>query len=530
MARYLKTADGGDNFNLVQFASALQKKYESQESVKTRKQIGHYGTPGIIAEYMARMFSQIPTDTVRLLDAGAGVGILTAAVCDRIAKLKSPRRVKAVLYENNGALIIFLRETLEATQKVLDMGGHELTYEIRTDDFILSNSQFIPGLFTARGAVPSSFDLVIMNPPYSKLRKDSMHAKAMGGVIHGQPNIYALFMAVGARFLSQSGELVAITPRSYCNGLYFRHFRKWFLDRVTPYHIHLFESRRKAFEESDVLQENMILAARRGNTYGKVAVTVSAGKDLAYSARRLLPVNKVIDDSRGDKIIRISSNDFDQRIVDVIDAWPKRFSQLQLGISTGPVVTFRATDFLVTHSNGGKNLVPLLGMHNIRPFKTLWPSGSKKDTWFKVCPDSEPLILPARNYVILKRLSSKEEKRRLVAGILLRENFQYNFVGLENHLNYVYQERGELSKAQCFGLAALFNSAILDRYFRTINGNTQVNASEIRTLPLPRSDDIEKIGEKIMKLGGDHVAEVEDVILDHFHIKGNLRSYLRKIK
>ena len=102
-----------------------------------------------------------------------------------------------------------------------------------------------------------------MNPPYFKLRKDSAHAKLMEKIVHGQPNIYAFFMALAARLLKQNGEIVAITPRSFCNGLYFRGFRHWYFERVALDHIHIFESRTETFKHSNVLQESIITKVHR---------------------------------------------------------------------------------------------------------------------------------------------------------------------------------------------------------------------------------------------------------------------------
>ena len=53
-------------------------------------------------------------------------------------------------------------------------------------------------------------------------------------VIHGQPNIYALFMAIAAHLLAKNGELIFITPRSYTAGPYFRLFREHFFSYVEP--------------------------------------------------------------------------------------------------------------------------------------------------------------------------------------------------------------------------------------------------------------------------------------------------------
>ena len=63
--------------------------------------------------------------------------------------------------------------------------------------------------------------------------------RAFAEIVHGQPNVYALFMAAAVELLKHGGELIAITPRSFCNGLYFREFRRWLLARMSLRHIHL---------------------------------------------------------------------------------------------------------------------------------------------------------------------------------------------------------------------------------------------------------------------------------------------------
>src|SRR5438309_8316462 len=108
-------------------------------------------------------------------------------------------------------------------------------------------------------------------------------------------------------------------------------------------------------------------------------------------------------------------------------------------------------------------------MHNVRPFVTQFPSRNGKPTHILVSDDSNRLLLPAKRYVLLKRFTAKEERRRLVAGIVESKDSYSSFLGLENHLNYVYRPGGELSKEEALGLAALFNSVLVDRYFRAIS-------------------------------------------------------------
>src|SRR5208283_5717879 len=107
------------------------------------------------------------------------------------------------------------------------------------------------------------------------------------------------------------------------------------------------------------------------------------------------------------------------------------------------------------------------------PFVTQFPPKNGKPMHILVSEGSNRLLLPAKRYVLLKRFTAKEERRRLVAGIVEAEDSYSPFLGLENHLNYIYRRRDELSKEEALGLAAFFNSSLVDRYFRAISGNTQ---------------------------------------------------------
>ena len=75
-----------------------------------------------------------------------------------------------------------------------------------------------------------------------------------------------------------------------------------------------------------------------------------------------------------------------------------------------------------------------------------------------------------------------------------------------------------------FGLAALFNSALLDRYFRIISGNTQVNATEIRSIKFPQLDQVAAIGERLKALGNYQPAKVERIVLEALGINGAHRG------
>ncbi len=399
--------------DLLSYSATLQRRHEAATPVEARKEIGQVFTPPSVCGFMAALFGQIP-DRFRLLDAGAGVGSLSAAVCERALTLRTPRHIEIVLYENDAALIRLLEDNMRHCQKALVAAGHELHYTIHGQDFILSTQgrQAQRTLFDDKQRL-EPFDAAILNPPYFKIAAGSAHAAAMDAVFQGQSNIYMLFLARAADLLRANGELVAITPRSFCNGLYFKNFRRWFFSRMVLRHVHLFECRRSTFE--DVLQESVITHTRRSSVaLPTTTITTCFGRDIPAKLETLtLPSAKVLDNSSGDMVLRIPATAVDSAIMDIVESWPDRFADLGLRVSTGPVVLFRAEEFLLAKADGEAS-APLLEPHNIKPFKTVWPLERRgKPTAFRVCEASLKHLVLTRNYVLLRRFSAKEERRRL---------------------------------------------------------------------------------------------------------------------
>ncbi|MGA2034272.1 MAG: Eco57I restriction-modification methylase domain-containing protein [Thermoguttaceae bacterium] len=507
---------------MLDYALELQHRFENSACGEHRRERGQVFTPPQVARFMASLFGTIPHDYL-LLDPGAGIGTLTAAFCERIGKLRSRRTVTAHVFENDPQLIPLLKRNLDNCKRVLSEADHTFNYILHVGDFILATSHGLNGqqLFS-EDVFTTQFDGVIMNPPYFKLRKDSTHAKLMAKIVHGQPNIYAFFMALAARLLKQDGEIVAITPRSFCNGLYFRGFRHWYFDRVALDHIHIFQSRTETFKHSNVLQESIITKVHRlGTPSPTIAVTTSFGADLADGLQRSeVPASDIIDNSSGDHVIRIPEGDDDREIIRLVESFPVRFAETGLCISTGPVVLFRASEYLLADATD-KTAVFLLHPHNVKPFATLWPSTKNgKPKAFKCCGGSLRLLVPTKNYVLMKRFSAKEEKRRLTAACFLAAEFPFPYVGIENHVNYVYHAQRGLTEDEVYGIATLLNSTLIDHYFRTISGSTQVNATEIRAMNFPDLKTLARIGKQARR----NPEEAEAVVLNELGATGSLHG------
>jgi adenine-specific DNA-methyltransferase len=108
--------------------------------------------------------------------------------------------------------------------------------------------------------------------------------------------------------------------------------------------------------------------------------------------------------------------------------------------------------------------------------------------------ETQSLLVPVADYVLVKRFSAKEERRRIVAALFEPKKFASELVGFENHLNYFHRDGGGLNLMLARGLTAFLNSTIVDQYFRQFSGHTQVNATDLRNMRYPTKEQLQHIG------------------------------------
>lgn len=507
-----------NNFqNLVEYANNQTKLYCEINPVSGRKLKGQIFTPPKIASFMAGLFTS-QTDKIRILDPGAGTGILVAAICDRIVQENHRNLdISIHVYENDKTVLPFLQSTLEACQIALNELDCSMDYQIFENDFILHHAKVETheGWTTYSLDLKTRYDLIISNPPYYKLNKSSPEALALQKFVYGQPNIYAFFMLLSGMLLSEKGEMVFITPRSFCSGLYYSKIRRWFVKTLTLDRLHLFETRKDVFVDDEILQENLIFHATSAQpkSDGKTLISVSYDRQFTQYQEFTVPSSDVAYCREDDCYIRIPTSETDLKIIEIVDSWPQTLNSLGFEISTGPVVDFRALKHLrATIENS--NCVPLLWMHNIKGIDVEWSiEKNGKAKAIEVNPESKNLVVPTRNYVVLKRFTSKEQKKRVHAAVLNADNFsEFEFIGLENHLNYIHKNRSLMTLDEAYGVSALLNTTIIDQYFRALNGNTQVNATDIRSLSLPDYDKIIAIGKLARKKHLDSKFDCDEAI------------------
>lgn len=481
----------------VETAGALSEALRLATSDVHKKKWGQYLTEPAVARFMASLLDTAK-EHVRVLDPGAGTGTLGIAAVEHLLA-SGAKTVELLAVEREPKARDSLRAALDGAKQLYD---DRLRFTVSDDDFL----GFAEPELGRRS--PESFDLVISNPPYFKM-PPSEHR---GG---DSPNIYTRFMEVASRLLRDEGSMCFIIPRSFASGLYFRRFRCDFHARMTLDRVHVFDSRREAFKGEGVLQENIVVHYRKepAAATADVLISSSAGSaDLATPLRELrVPLARVINHKDRNVIVSLPTTDDDLRVMDFLEAWPCRLADHGLEVSTGPVVPFRAKAWLKTAPEGGAN-VPLLWMQHVRKNGVVFPrpGGFRKPEYVSKSAPAKMLV-PNQNYILLRRFSSKEEAKRLTASVYLAGQCKGDVLGLENHLNFIHRPGATMSEDEVRGLAALLNSDLLDRYFRISNGNTQVNATEIRAMPLPTLDKLKAVGARLNGAGSE-AAVLEEVL------------------
>lgn len=456
------------------------RRQAAQAALDPRRQaeLGQFFTNAPTAELMASMprLDQLH-GTVRILDPGAGAGSLGAALTARITAERPDLKVHLVAVEMDRGMAPVLAQTLAECETIPGV-----TTDLVTGDFIDLSTGF---LADPRALGP--FDIVILNPPYQKVPANSPHRAAVATVAVDPPNLYAAFWALSVVATRPGGQVVAIVPRSWANGSYFEPFRRWLLDRLSLDVLHLFDSRSAVFKDGGVLQENVIISGTVGAQADRVVLSTSTGHT-DQPIQQAVPVAAVLHPGDRHRFVRFTDGH-----VSVPEQARHSLAELGLRVSTGPVVDFRFRDWIANEEEPGT--VPLIYPGNVRSGGIEWPRPETgKPQWYRTSdPAAIKWVTKSGTYTIIKRFSAKEERRRIVAGVCELPGD----VALENHLNYIHDNGHGLARDLAVGLSVWLNSTVVDRVFRTFSGHTQVNATDLRTLPFPSRPDLEELGRTI---------------------------------
>ena len=445
-----------------------------------QRSLGQHFTPENISLFMAALFPLFPEE-IRLLDPGAGKGTLTEAFIQRWRHQGANGSVTAHIYELDDAMFGELRKLVEQ----LNESG--VVAELSEGDFIKRAATML------RLGNGPRYTHAILNPPYKKIGTNSDHRAFLRAIGLETVNLYTGFLGTVIELMDRGGEVVAIIPRSFCNGPYYQPFRRFMFARAAIRHIHLFEARNKVFKGDGVLQENIVIHLTCGAQQREVTISTSTDHSFCDYSEVTYPFSDIVFPEDPEQFIHIPTSGTDANpAVNRISGY--RLDELGISVSTGPVVDFRMRIELRDAPEPGT--VPLLYPGHFTPQGLQWPKpGLRKPN--AICFNQRTIkwLFPTGVYAVVRRFSSKEERRRVVANVVDHPAvLQAAMIGFENHLNVFHEQRRPLSEELARGLALYLNTTFIDQFFRQFNGHTQVNATDLRTLQYPDRQVLAKLG------------------------------------
>lgn len=505
----------------VLYANRIGELYTSIVTNKFKKKHGQFFTPPAIARFFAQQISIDHTlQSVSLLDPGCGSAILSCATVESLLMSPTIRRIELTVYETDLNLIPYTEKVLLYLKEWAKKRTIDLAYTISSNDYILENYIYLNQENLLKSPF-KKYDIIISNPPYFKLGKEDIRVKAARCIIDGQPNIYSIFMAVASVMLNANGQMVFIVPRSFTSGRYFRLFRNFLVKQVEINFIHLFNTRTDTFSKDNVLQETLIIKCTNSginNGGNKLVISYSEEiTDLDSATRKEYLQNDLINLQSKEKILHLPVNTKQDAIMNLFKSWSGSLNKYDIQVSTGPVVAFRTNDYISDES--GQEMAPLFWLHNIVKMLADHPvKKNGKKQFIKIAPETRSVLLPNKNYIFLRRFSSKDDDSRLIAAPYFGNTSQALFIGVENKLNYIYRPKGHLERAEVMGIAALLDSDLFDTYFRTFNGNINVSATELREMPMPPLETIKEIGNELILKNDFSLKNVSEIVNKFFQI------------
>lgn len=471
----------------------LSSSYALLRGDSYRKSLAMFFTPPSLTE---RLLSDLETQGVRFdentfVDPACGGAAFLAPIAMRMrdslkAQGVTPRRilkhVESRLFgmDIDATLCALSCQFLKmALCEEIRVARKEPTFRVLTGNSLIE----LKHLF-------GTVDVLVCNPPYRKTTTEEIekYRHSFSEIIEGQPNMYGLFIALSINLLKQNGVCALVTPTSFLSGQYFSKLRCLLMQQSRILRIGMVDDRSGVF--IDVLQETALTLLRRttkphtsqmkatvsvvsrDGKYVNVGPCILPNSGAAWPIPRVEPDVLLLRNAVGSKF-RLKDYGYAVRIGTFVWNRDKR-----------PVYLSGAD----VKRNKANTAVPLIWSSDIKSGGVLRFDGKKKkngEPCFVDFGDKGHRSIIRRACVLLQRVTSNDQQRRLVAATVPRELYGIygGFVG-ENHTVIIEQvvNKPFLSPRQ---VAKLLSTPVIDRYFRCISGATNVSAFELNQLPLP---------------------------------------------
>ena len=498
----------------VRNTNKLVREKSKSENIR----LGRLFTKRDCAKLMADMLSIDPErDTYTVLVPGAGTGILAAAVIEKICKSSSLcRQIFVSCYENNEEFADMLEDNLERIRKKCrhDYDVKLFSTVYRENYLTESRNHYTVTFFDE---IPDKFDIIIANPPSEIYDKSSPETICVGGITQLKTKAQHLFLKLAGTHLEDGGQLVFMLPSETATAAALAPLRRDIMSSLTLSRIHLFTGKQKNPKRPVPIGKNSVFAFKKTDTKDDIYISVSTDWGTPDKTAILPPLPYTLIVKDGGTAITLPKSVEEARIAKYISSFPETISSLGLKVSTGVVIDTRCEKLLLDEPMDTS--VPIIRPASMQNGQIVFPMDGVHRQYLS--PLDTRLLQKNKNMIIIKRIPAVSDDRFLKASIYLAGQMpKYRYISTHNKINYIdtKDKNGEICARLAFGLFALLNSTIYDRFVSVFSKSKQINAKELKSLPLPPRNIIENIGMRLMAARDLSTSACDKIVNPTLHI------------
>ncbi len=420
--------------------------------------------------------------SLRLLDAGAGTGILAAAALEALCRQGGCSEILLTCYENDPIMLpMLLKNTQQLRLRCRRLYHVKVTVDIRARDFLDDFAE----------EPPAGYHMAILNPPSLLLHAHSPQVQAMGGLCAGETDAAFLFAYRCLQALTEGGRLVVMLPTAFADSTYLRRLRGAMLEQASLSRLLLLEGNKKSGGRPEL--RHLVLSMIKGQAQKTEISLQTVAADDTLRADLTLPASTLV---RGSEQYLILPRDMqDMHVLNTVEAQKNTLATLGLCVRTGLTLPSRYAGQLRAAPTEGA--VPLLHPRGMQNGRMVHPLGFEQDYVIPVIPS---LARRNKNMLLIKRVPAKSDGRHIVAAAYTAVTLpRAESVSTNNKLNYIdcIKDSEEIPTPLLYGLLAVLSSSLYENYICLVCGKRQMNASYFDDLPLPDKRTLCDIGARM---------------------------------
>lgn len=434
-----------------ELAYELAKKANLNNTELSKRQKGQYFTIPNLACYAAtKINTHKKKKEVKILDAGAGTGILSAALITILVKESRFEKFSLFCYENDKTIITPLEETIEALKKYAEANGKMLDSEIIQEDFLADTSK----------EKLSKFDYVISNPPFFKIEK----------VEKNNTNIYSYFIKESISRLKENGEFLFILPISFVSGGSYKKEREKIISKIEIKSIDYFDSSVFGFDDSGRLNKYLIITGTKKDTVGN---NYKITNNYFYNNGTVFSYSINFDKNRN--ILPIIKSNEDLTIF--IKHYNNSVTLKSLGFE---IIKGEAKKSEINNFKELKDGSEDIGIITYRNFSHL----TEMLSTIKLNKEPETLIIKPINGLIISNYNTFNNESKIVLRPFIIDDYNIKSIILENKLSFIFNNKYPIDPYKIQMISDALQSEEMNRYVYMIYGNINIPADDILDLPI----------------------------------------------